>query len=82
LEPELEGVLEADVGEVGKEGAAEEAHAVPGGETFVYGFGGEGGRVCGCAREVVPEAIKGGDAGVDACEGIELFVDLIGGKRD
>jgi len=81
LEPELEGVLEADVGEVGEEGAAEEPHAVPGGEGLVDGFGGEGGGVCGCAGEIFPEAVERGDAGVDACEGVELFVDLVGVRK-
>ena len=75
-------MLEADVREVGKKGAAEESHTVPGGENFVYGFDGEGGGVGGCAGEVVPEAIKGSDAGVDACEGVKLFVDLVGCKGD
>jgi hypothetical protein len=70
LEPKLERVLKGDVGKVGEERAAEEAHTVPGGEGFVNGFGGKGGGVCGCARKVVPKAVKGGDAGVDAREGV------------
>ena len=75
-------MLEADVREVGKKGAAKESHSVPGGETFVYGFGGEGCGVCGVAGEVVPEAVERGDAGVDACEGVKLFIDLVGCKGD